>query len=130
MNTRRSSGSSVGAYGFDIERDSDSAITIRLKALPEQPITARLTPTEGGGCSVSVRTDINGNDVEFRSVYVFAKKNLIGFPTVHYIEILGYSDDGERVWERIPQTRKGRKMDAPRPGDILWESGAPTWGRD
>ena len=117
------------AYGFEVERSSNSAITIRLKALPEQAISARLSPAEGGDCAVSVTTKINGEDAELRSVYVYATANAIGFPAVHYIEILGYSGDAEPVWQRLPQSKKGRKMDVPRPDDSRWKSGAPTWGR-
>jgi len=117
------------AYGFDVERSSDSTITIRLKALPKQAITARLSPSVGGGCSVSVTTKIGGKDAELRSVYVYTKERFLGWPTVHYIEILGFSEGGQPVWERLPLTKRGRRMEASRPDDSLWISGAPTWGR-
>ena len=117
------------AYGFRVERASDSEITIRLKALPERAIRARLSPTEGGGCSVAVRTEIGGNEAELRSVYVDATESFFGIPRVHYIDILGFADDGKRIWQRLPQTKRGRSMEDARPSDSLWETGAPTWGR-
>lgn len=117
------------AYGFGVKRASDSEITIRLNALPEQALVARLSDSSGGsGCSVQLRTEIDGQEADFRSVYVYARENFLGLPTVHYIDILGYSDDGQPIWERVPQTEWGGKQ-SDRPNPKLWETGAPTLGR-
>lgn len=116
------------AYGFDVNRSSDHEITIRLRAIPERAITARLSRTAGGGCSVSATIEIDGETAQFRSVYVYAEENWIGWPTVHYIDVLGYSEDGQRVFERLPQTDLGREFGSP-PDASLWQSGAISLGR-
>jgi hypothetical protein len=124
------------AYGFDVEHSSDAEITIRLKALPEKKITARLSQTKGSRCSVSVTIEIDGKPADLRSVYVYAEETfLTSFglvptgATVHYIYILGYSKDGQPVFERIIRTKQGKKLGSSPPNDSLWKSGAITMGR-
>lgn len=116
------------AYGFSVDRLSNTEITIRLRPLPGRAINARLSRTAGGGCRVSTTINIGGETTEFRSVYVYATENAIGFPTVHYIEILG-TREGQPVFERIAKTAEGGKLGASKPDASHWRSGAPTWGR-
>ena len=120
-----------GAYGFDVARvgDSQTEITITLKALPEKAITARLSKTDDGGCRVATTIEIGGKPAQFRSVYVFATENFIGWPTVHYVDILGTAEDGQPVFERVARTDLGRKQGAAPPDPSLWQSGITTWGR-
>lgn len=117
------------AYGFDVDRLSNSEITIRLKAFPERAITARLSQRTGGRCRVSTTIEIRGRTTELCAVYVYAEENFIGWPTVHYIDILGYSEDRQPVFERIPKTYRGREFLSSPPDDTRWKSGAQTWGR-
>jgi len=121
------------AYGFKVNRSSDSEITIMLNALPNKKITARLSKTEDDGCSVSKTIEISGKPAELRSVYVDAKeKKFLGIPygaTVHYIDILGISKDGQFVFERIIKSEEGKTRGSSRPHDSLWNSGAPGMGR-
>ena len=120
------------AYGFDVNRSSDSEITIRLKALPNKQITARLSKTVNGGCTVSTAIEIGGKPAELRSVYVNAEeKTILGIPygaTVHYVDILGYAEGGKPVFERVARTDRGRKPGTA-PDPPLWQSGAITLGR-
>lgn len=121
------------AYGFKVNRSSDSEITIILNALPDKKITARLSKTEDRGCSVSKTIEISGKPAELRSVYVDAReKKFLGIPygaTVHYIDILGISKDGEFVFERIIRTEEGKERGTSRPDVSHWSSGAPSMGR-
>ena len=121
------------AYGFEVKRLSDSEIAIILNALPDKKITARLSKTEEDGCRVSKTIEISGKSAELRSVYVDAReKKFLGIPygaTVHYIDILGISKDGEFVFERIIRTEEGKKRGTSRPDVSLWSSGAPSMGR-
>jgi len=117
----------VGAYGFDIDRVSDSEIRLRLKALPDRPIRVVLARTEANGCTVSTTTRINGGNHKLRAVYVYAEENWIGWPTVHYIDILGHAGS-DPVFETVhmPGSRMKR---ATHPEASLWHSGAPSLGR-
>lgn len=122
------------AYGFNVNRLSDSEIVIRLRALPERTITARLSLTAEGDCSVSITTDIRGMPAELSAVYVFAEeKFFFGFiprwAMVDYIYILGYSKDDQPVFDRIIKTEKGKKLSSSSPNDSHWESGATSMGR-
>ncbi len=117
------------AYGFDVERLSNTQIRVRLKALPEREITVRLSRTAGEQCKPEATIELRGQSVELRSVYVFATENAVGWPKVHYINILGYSKDGRPVFERIAKTKRGRKLGASPPHESQWQSGAKTWGR-
>jgi hypothetical protein len=119
----------IPAYGFEVERLSKSEIALRLKAFPKRAIKARLSQNEKDECSVSVTMEIHGKIAKLRSVYVYAEENFIGWPTVHYIDILGYSEEGQHVFERIPKTDRGREMLSSSPDDSRWKSGATTWGR-
>lgn len=121
------------AYGFKTDRLSDSEITIRLNALPEKEVAARLSKTEDGGCNVSTTIEIRDKLAEISSVYVHAEeKTFLGVPygaTVHYILILGYSQDGQPVFERIIKSDQGAKLSSSPPDESHWQSGAATWGR-
>ena len=97
------------------------------KVLSAKEITAQLSKIADGGCSVVSTLEIDGKTAQLRSVYVYAEENFIGWPTVHYIDILGYSEDGQSVFERMPQSDRGRGLSPP--DASLWHSGAKTWGR-
>lgn len=122
------------AYGFDVDRAGDAEITIRLNALPDKPITARLAKT-ATGCRVSSTVEIGGTRAELRSVYVHAEeKKFLGIPygaTVHYIYLLGHVDDGRQrrpVYE-LKDFGTGATPAIAAPDDSLWTSGAVTRGR-
>jgi hypothetical protein len=122
------------AYGFEISRVSDSEITIRINALPEKKITVRLSPTDDGDCRVSSAIEIDGKTARLRSIYVNAEETkFLGLvptgATVHYIDILGYSEDGRPVFERITKTVQREKLDPLPPDASRWQSGAEVMGR-
>lgn len=105
------------AYGFDVDRASDTEIRISLKALPDRLVTARLTKSGVDGCKVSTIARINDEIAEVNAVYVFAD----GLD-VQYVDILGVSQ-GKRVFERIIKTEQGEEATLP-PESSRWTSGA------
>lgn len=116
------------AYGFDVVRLSDTEIKLVLRAIPSKNVLSRLSRTDGGGCKVATTIEIDDATADFRAVYVFATENLVGWPTVHYIDILGIRQ-GSQVFERVVVSKKGRTMGPATPDSSHWKSGAPTWGR-
>jgi hypothetical protein len=119
----------VIAYGFDIERSNKEEIKIRLKAIPKKVITSRLSKN-GSSCDITTTVDIGGKTAKLRSIYVYATENFIGFPSVQYIEILGYLNDGQAVYEQLPQSAQIKNTTLPQPDGSRWKSGVTTWGRN
>lgn len=115
------------AYGLKTQRHSDTEVSIRLKALPDRPVEARLERGTDGECRVIPTTEIDGREATLSSVYVYATEGVL-WPRVHYVDILGYNESGEPVYERIARTRKGERMTDP-PDPTHWHSGAPQMGR-
>lgn len=118
----------VSAYGFDVDRSSDTEIRLRLKALPDRPIAVTLGRDAAQACTLAATIQIAGQPARLRSVFVHASENFLGLPTVHYIDILGEAG-GVSVYERVPQTDKGRAMMGDRPNASRWHSGAGRMGR-
>ena len=115
------------AYGFAVSEASDSEITMVLGAVPTKRIRVRLSRSEGGACRLSNTVDISGQAAELDAVYVYTTENLIGVPKVHYVDVLGHSPQGQRVYERIANVEHIEQF-AP-PNESLWKSGARSTGR-
>lgn len=116
------------AYGFDVNRVSDTEIRISFKALPGRLVTARLVPTSDKGCTVAVGVDVNGKPAELSAIYVYATEGLFGLmPTVRFIDIMAF-EGGRPVFERV-RTEAGTNTQAPDPDPSRWRSGASRLGR-
>jgi len=116
------------AYGYVVDRVSDTEIRISLKALPGRFITARLTPMNDKGCDVAVGIKVNGKPAELSGVYVYATEGLFGrMPIVRFIDILAL-EGGHPVFERV-RTEAGSNTQAPDPDPSRWRSGASRLGR-
>lgn len=103
----------VMAIGLDVDRLSKTKIRLRLKALPDRPITARLERTDTNACKVVVRTAINGGSDSLRSVYVHAVEGLFGLP-MWLLRILGLptADDEKATDSLVGYLREYLPQDA------------------
>lgn len=115
------------AYGFAVSQASDTEITVVLNAVSTKPIRVRLSRTEAGACSLSKTVVIGGQAAELDAVYVYATDGPLGLPQVQYVDVLGHSPQGQRVYERIANVERVEQF-AP-PNDALWTSGARSAGR-
>jgi len=87
------------AYGIATQSLKEGELHIRLNSLPNKLITVHFGQS-GGSCKVTSYTTINGEQAIFKEVYVFAKEGLL-WPTVKWIEIRGYTLQGQFIKERI-----------------------------
>ena len=88
------------AYGFAQQAVlGDGRLELRLRALPERPVTVRLASVDGT-CRAEPFMDINGRSARLEKIFVFAEDGMV-LPIVRYIELSGHGDDGVEVYEKI-----------------------------
>lgn len=88
------------AYGFAQQAVmGDGSVELRLRALPERPVTVRLA-SEEGTCRAEAFLDINGRSARVEKIFVVADDGMV-LPTVQFIELSGHGDDGVAVYEKI-----------------------------
>lgn len=86
------------AYGFKSQEVRGNVVEVRLRALPERPITVALSKNDLR-CSAQATIEINGQPAMLEKIYVFAEEGWVK-PTVKWIEVRG-SLSGEAVIEHI-----------------------------
>lgn len=85
------------AYGYSVQSKGDT-IECTLVAVPK--MVCELVSDEKG--QPKLRAKIGGKVCYLRKVYVNAKENFFGLPTVQYVDIFGIAvEGGEIVRERI-----------------------------
>jgi len=88
------------AYGIKFQGTEGNVQHIRLKALPEKLITIEFAKTTTS-CEATPYVSIQGNKSKLLKIYVFAKENFIGFPSVKWIEVRGEDNMGQPVKQKI-----------------------------
>jgi len=87
------------AYGIADQECRADGVTVRLKAVPERPVTIR-TGRDPGGCRADAFTRIGGVEARLTRIYVMADEGAL-IPTVRYVDLLGVAADGSPVTERL-----------------------------
>ena len=115
------------AYGYDVERLSDTRIKVRLRQLPDRTIHATLLATERG-CELTTRVGVEDGRIADRDagpsrrarwarlhhVYVsITERGLNPIPRVDYIDIHGITGDADAIVERVLGSAPGRRMGGP-----------------
>lgn len=115
------------AYGYEVERISDTRIKVRLKQLPDRTIEATLHSSERG-CELETRVGVEDGRIADREagpstrarwarlhhVYVYiTERGLNPIPRVDYIDIHGIAGDADAIVERVVGSGPGRRMGPP-----------------
>lgn len=87
------------AYGFDEQKVQGDRVLVKLEALPARTLAVVARPAEKG-CEAHAYTQIGGQPARLQRVYVFAVEGFFT-PTVKYVDLIGVTDAGEPVTERI-----------------------------
>lgn len=116
-------------YGISVDLISKNKVSIKFNARPERIIIAKLSQSHKSDCSIEVTTEIQGINTELSALYIFATENFIGYPTVHFIDLLGYTSNGESVFERLHISEQSNNLNSTEPDKLFWKSGANIMGR-